>query len=142
MDDTSEDLESKLEGIEDIDLDLGSEESRKDVNIEDSRIETDTAETSLQDETLEFADLGDLTLADADIDSGIAEAELGAGEGSSEMPESANETWDEAGTKLDLARAYMEMDDKESAQSILEEVAKEGTDDQKNEARDLISQLN
>jgi FimV-like protein len=36
----------------------------------------------------------------------------------------------------------MEMDDKESAHSILEEVAKEGTEDQKNEARDLISQLN
>ena len=142
MDDTSDDLESKLEGIEDIDLDLGSEESSKKVDIENSNIESDTAETSLQDETLEFADLGDLTLADADIDSGIAGTESGAGEGSSEMPESANETWDEAGTKLDLARAYMEMDDKESAQSILEEVAKEGTDDQKNEARDLISQLN
>jgi pilus assembly protein FimV len=57
------------------------------------------------------------------------------------MPAGANETWDEAGTKLDLARAYIEMDDNESAHSILEEVAKEGTDSQKNEARDLINQI-
>ncbi len=143
-DDTSEDLEAQLEAIEDIDLDLESEESSKDVDVmgEGTKIESDTTETSLQDETLEFADLGDLTLADTDIDAGIAKSQSVAAESSSEMPESANETWDEAGTKLDLARAYMEMDDKESAHSILEEVAKEGTEDQKNEARDLISQLN
>lgn len=121
---------SGLEGIEDLDLDLGSEPSS----------ENTTSEVAIQDETLEFADLGDLTLdTESTTDSGAA-AES-AGEGSAEVPDSANETWDEAGTKLDLAKAYIEMDDNESAQSILEEVANEGTDIQKNEARDLMNQL-
>jgi len=121
-----------LEGIEDLNLDLASEE--KTVESGD-----DTSEVSIQDETLEFADLGDLSLPDMESDTGASEAETA--DSSSEMPAGANETWDEAGTKLDLARAYIEMDDNESAQSILEEVAKEGTDNQKNEARDLINQI-
>ncbi|TCS41441.1 FimV/HubP family polar landmark protein [Reinekea marinisedimentorum] len=48
---------------------------------------------------------------------------------------------DEASTKLDLARAYIEMDDKEGARDILEEVLDEGTDEQKAQANALIEQL-
>lgn len=48
---------------------------------------------------------------------------------------------DEASTKLDLARAYIEMDDKEGARDILEEVAAEGNDDQKAQAQELMAQL-
>ncbi|MFW2439143.1 MAG: FimV/HubP family polar landmark protein [Arenicellales bacterium] len=126
---------SGLEDIEGLSLDLESEDTS--VN-EDASI---TSEVGLQDETLEFADLGDLTLDVEEADLSVEEAASGTDEEPTEMPAGANETWDEAGTKLDLARAYIEMDDNESAQSILEEVAKEGTDDQKNEARDLMSQI-
>jgi pilus assembly protein FimV len=48
---------------------------------------------------------------------------------------------DEIGTKLDLARAYMDMGDTDGARGILEEVIEEGSDDQKNEAENLIAQL-
>jgi pilus assembly protein FimV len=48
---------------------------------------------------------------------------------------------DEASTKLDLARAYIEMDDKDGARDILEEVASEGTDEQKRQARELMDKL-
>lgn len=48
---------------------------------------------------------------------------------------------DEASTKLDLARAYIEMDDKDGARDILEEVAHEGTDEQKRQAKELMDQL-
>ncbi|MEX1214330.1 FimV/HubP family polar landmark protein [Saccharospirillum sp.] len=48
---------------------------------------------------------------------------------------------DEASTKLDLARAYIEMDDKDGARDILEEVAHEGTDEQKHQAKELMDQL-
>ena len=132
---------SGLEGIEGLDLDLESDEKSEDSSIDGLNIdsENDTSDMSLQDETLEFADLGDLTLTDVDSDS-VLDIESGEDD-SGELPAGANETWDEAGTKLDLARAYIEMDDKESAQSILEEVVKEGTDDQKSEARDLINQI-
>ncbi len=48
---------------------------------------------------------------------------------------------DEAGTKLDLARAYIDMGDKEGAKDILDEVAEEGNDIQKSEAAELLSRL-
>jgi pilus assembly protein FimV len=48
---------------------------------------------------------------------------------------------DEIATKLDLARAYMDMGDPEGARSILDEVMGEGNDDQKREAEEIISKL-
>ncbi|WP_029653375.1 FimV/HubP family polar landmark protein [Marinobacter daepoensis] len=48
---------------------------------------------------------------------------------------------DEAATKLDLARAYIEMGDSDGARDILEEVALEGSDDQKTEAQELLKNL-
>jgi len=48
---------------------------------------------------------------------------------------------DEVATKLDLARAYMDMGDPEGARSILDEVMHEGNEEQKHEAEDIISQL-
>ncbi|MGM0433099.1 MAG: FimV/HubP family polar landmark protein [Pseudomonadota bacterium] len=48
---------------------------------------------------------------------------------------------DEAGTKLDLARAYVEMGDADGARDILEEVAREGSDEQQQEAQRLLSEL-
>ncbi|WP_417500486.1 FimV/HubP family polar landmark protein [Marinobacter sp.] len=48
---------------------------------------------------------------------------------------------DEAATKLDLARAYIEMGDSDGARDILEEVALEGDDGQKAEAQDLLKKL-
>ncbi len=48
---------------------------------------------------------------------------------------------DEVATKLDLARAYMEMGDPDGARSILNEVMEEGSEGQKKEAEELISQL-
>jgi pilus assembly protein FimV len=44
-------------------------------------------------------------------------------------------------TKLDLARAYMEMGDSEGARSILDEVLQEGTPQQKDEATKLAGGL-
>ena len=48
---------------------------------------------------------------------------------------------DEAATKLDLARAYIDMGDSDGAKDILEEVALEGSDEQKKEAQDLLKTL-
>jgi pilus assembly protein FimV len=45
------------------------------------------------------------------------------------------------GTKLELAKAYLEIGDKDGAREILQEVAKEGSSAQKTEAQKLISQL-
>ncbi len=48
---------------------------------------------------------------------------------------------DEVTTKLDLARAYIDMDDRESARSILGEVIEEGNLEQKQEAEKIIARL-
>jgi len=55
--------------------------------------------------------------------------------------ESEPATMSEVGTKLDLARAYMDMGDPEGARSILEEVLVEGSASQKAEARRLVDSL-
>ncbi|MDP3518986.1 MAG: FimV/HubP family polar landmark protein [Pseudohongiella sp.] len=48
---------------------------------------------------------------------------------------------DEAATKLDLARAYIDMGDADGAREILEEVLSEGTEVQRVEAKDLLGRL-
>jgi pilus assembly protein FimV len=48
---------------------------------------------------------------------------------------------DGVGTKLDLAKAYLDMGDPEGARSMLEEVLAEGNDVQKGEARRLMTEI-
>jgi pilus assembly protein FimV len=48
---------------------------------------------------------------------------------------------DDAATKLDLAKAYQDMGDKEGAKELLQEVLKEGSDAQKSEAQKLLSAI-
>jgi pilus assembly protein FimV len=50
-------------------------------------------------------------------------------------------TMTEVGTKLDLARAYVDMGDPDGARSILEEVLDEGDEGQKQQAQRLIESL-
>jgi pilus assembly protein FimV len=61
-----------------------------------------------------------------------------------QMPQLSNlepVTMSEVGTKLDLARAYMDMGDPDGARNILQEVLAEGSASQKQEARRLIDTL-
>ncbi|MDP9940142.1 FimV/HubP family polar landmark protein [Ectopseudomonas alcaliphila] len=48
---------------------------------------------------------------------------------------------DETATKLDLARAYIDMGDTEGARDILDEVIAEGSDAQQQEAREMIAKM-
>ena len=60
-----------------------------------------------------------------------------------EVPEVAvfdPELWEEVNTKLDLARAYLEMGDQEGAREILEEVLGEGDAKQKADADKLLAE--
>lgn len=52
-----------------------------------------------------------------------------------------SQQWDETATKLDLAKAYVDMGDAEGARSILDEVLAEGNDEQKRQAAELAAQL-
>jgi pilus assembly protein FimV len=48
---------------------------------------------------------------------------------------------DEVSTKLDLARAFIDMGDTEGARGSLEEVLSEGNEEQKAEATSLLEQI-
>jgi pilus assembly protein FimV len=55
--------------------------------------------------------------------------------------EAAPSHWDETATKLDLAKAYIDMGDSEGARSILNEVMSEGNETQKKQAQELVAQI-
>ncbi len=67
-------------------------------------------------------------------------ADLGLGLGEEDDFDFLSGT-DETATKLDLARAYIDMGDTEGARDILDEVMSEGSDTQQQEARELIARL-
>ena len=48
---------------------------------------------------------------------------------------------DECATKLDLARAYIDMEDFDGAKELLQEVVQEGSDQQKSDARSMMDSL-
>ncbi len=48
---------------------------------------------------------------------------------------------DEIATKLDLAKAYVELGDGDSAKTILDEIIAEGNDEQKRQAEELKAQV-
>ncbi len=90
-------------------------------------------------------DLG-LDLGDFDLNAGAAAAPAAAPAAGGEVVELSTEPLaepvaspgDEAGTKLDLARAYLDMGDADMAKSLLNEVAEQGSDAQKKEAEELL----
>lgn len=109
-------------------VDIGELESG--AEVDESSAADDSGE--LHDETLEFADVDDLSLSPE-----FAESATEAGSETA----TTDEAWDEVSTKLDLARAYIEMDDKDSAASILREVVNEGNEGQKATAGELLAEL-
>ena len=58
-----------------------------------------------------------------------------------DLPDLDPVTLSEVGTKLDLARAYLDMGDPDGARAILEEVMSEGSPSQKSEAQRLVETL-
>lgn len=82
----------------------------------------------------------ELTLADIDLNLEDSDAAL---EDKKDETDTANkgEQWQEVETKLDLAKAYQEMDDKEGAKEMLEEVIRDGDAKQKKAARKLMKSL-
>ena len=75
-------------------------------------------------------------LAESVSDSPSLQFETAGEEGADAEPQ-----WDETTTKLDLAKAYIDMGDAEGARSILEEVMSEGSESQKTQARALSAQI-
>lgn len=75
------------------------------------------------------------------VDLGDISLDLGGPAGESAAPGGGDPKWQEVATKLDLAKAYEEMGDKDGARELLNEVAKDGDDAQKGQAQQLLAKL-
>ncbi len=165
LDDLELDLDSGTAGeaastVEDLEAELGSLDLDTDLESGDLDLDTDLAAAteSTADAGLDDFDLSDGAVADApdaedltadlgaELDAELAEAEpaaAGADDdfdlGDLDLEDTAG--GDEVATKMDLARAYIDMGDSEGAREILDEVMQEGNDEQKAEAEALIAKL-
>ncbi|MGB0496160.1 MAG: FimV/HubP family polar landmark protein, partial [Kangiellaceae bacterium] len=102
-----------------------------DVDLNDGLTEQDIKEGD-EELSIDIDDDGDISL-DIDDDFDFAED----GDESIDFGETLS---DEIATKLDLARAYVDMGDLDGAKEILTEVVADGTEQQKQEAQSLIDQ--
>jgi len=148
------DSTSKLRGLSgdsiDLDLDrlanaLGSGDTLDQPRAEDEVFSTEVFEASQRSRRVDL-DVGEAmngseapTNKLQEISSTSRTAKLKADDHA--PPEMEPVTMSEVGTKLDLARAYMDMGDPEGARSILDEVVQEGSASQKQEAQRLIETL-
>ncbi|MDX1375326.1 MAG: FimV/HubP family polar landmark protein [Burkholderiales bacterium] len=79
--------------------------------------------------------------ADATGDFGAISLDLGGGEADAGAPGAGDAKWQEVATKLDLAKAYEEMGDKDGARELLNEVAREGDAAQQAQAQQMLATL-
>jgi pilus assembly protein FimV len=152
IDETSAEEESF--DIADIEIDLDEEISASEVsdadidfNLDDvveTETETVNSEDDLEEIALDLSDDVEIESLESDSTENI-DAVLAANDDSSEDGDfdlSNLDDADEISTKLDLARAYMDMGDHDGTRDILDEVLADGNDDQKQEANDLMQKLN
>ncbi|WP_119395601.1 FimV/HubP family polar landmark protein [Salinibius halmophilus] len=116
-----ENVEEPEEQVKDAELDMGLDFGDLDADFDELSSEL---EASMNDPVQVSSDAPDSLDDDSDDDFGILSSA------------------DEFGTKLDLARAYIDMEDVESARDILQEVIADGDDEQKSQAQSLLSELN
>lgn len=149
--DNDSDEEASIEFDASLSLDIETDES---LDVADLSLDIDEAdETSLEFESLDL----DAAVAETESETDDVEeqAELAAlaedelEEATEELSSSTIVEFeiddideiDEAETKLDLASAYIDMGDPDGAKSILEEVLKEGNDEQQSRAKTLLDGL-
>jgi pilus assembly protein FimV len=128
---------------EEFDLDLGgSTKSEEFMARAGESQEFDLSELSgapARSEEFEL-DLSDTTSVDlgAKADDALLDMNLEAADA---VDVALSASSDEVGTKLDLAKAYIDMGDPDGARSILDEVLEEGDNSQKQEAQQLMQQI-
>jgi len=136
------DLSSLDEDLSDLDSDLDSAPQNAEASPE-APADSDADEDDVFEEAL--SGLGDDT---AEPEQGDTRSTAGGGSTESDLSDEDMDEeldfladTDEAATKLDLARAYIDMGDADGARDILEEVNQEGNDQQKQEAAELLGRI-
>lgn len=156
-DDISLDMDLGATATEEVKLDSGDEGIELDLSIAEDEVAT----TKEDDVGIDL----DFSLDDNDSSETAEESSLDL-DGTVELPKSAlsldeddddeddhtvfvpraaqpeeQSSEDEIATKLDLAKAYVELGDKDSAKTILDEVIADGNDEQRKQAEDLLGQV-
>jgi pilus assembly protein FimV len=124
-------------GVSDLELQLADLEGIKNEDLAGGTGSVPPLEPSSADELSKIP-------ADSDVDSlEISPFSTDTLDGDIPPPQWRKDSgvWDEVATKIDLARAYLEMEDSEAARMILEEVDQEGNESQRAEARKLMERL-
>ncbi|MDT8283457.1 MAG: FimV/HubP family polar landmark protein, partial [Gammaproteobacteria bacterium] len=164
------DIETSEQGLEATDSELDIDASELDIDSFTSELQEKTENLAgIDEETLEIEaadgldlDFGldaetpvategaddeeivlDLTEDTTVIDLDMGNVDTGSDEKADEEDFDLSELddVDEISTKLDLARAYLDMGDHEGTREILDEVLAEGNDEQKQEASELMAKL-
>lgn len=130
--DTARNEESDLDNLIDLDVDsLSSGETEEsadltaDLNVKEEPVSAATDEENI-DPLADITNLGEMDFSEL------------SDEDNDDIFDSSD---DMVGTKLDLAKAYIDMGDQDGARSILDEVVEEGDDDQRQEAEQLKQQI-
>lgn len=142
--------DSAINLAEDAEDDQKSPESKQRISLAD-----DNADDATENEPLDFEipeenlsgetndesapKVPELGLADINLDLDDQPQSEGGGAESEEAVNS--EQWQEVETKIDLAKAYLEMDDKEGAKEMLEEIMQDGDAKQKKVAKKMLKGL-
>lgn len=142
-DDVSDDATAEIEALNEEDLDLDDLTRSFDDDL-DKTAEIPIAGQGPEGETLIDEIFGEEDQESQAAPIGDIPTDAGDMEPTRELPQvkPSDVTLSEVGTKLDLARAYLDMGDPDGARSILEEVLEEGDDPQKEEAGQLLEGLN
>ena len=123
------------------DLELGSE-SEREVEVEAPSFDIEEPETELLNEEVSepiIAESESQIGEGGDFEFEIPEIDADAEDDDSDLDFLSDS--DETATKLDLARAYIDMGDTNGAKDIIREILKEGNDQQKLEAEGLLGRL-
>lgn len=137
--DLESDLESELPELDtfedlDVDAELGDEPLLAETSAS-------VDEPDLDFESFELEDGSDTAEASGDTELDFELPELEQADDSDDDLNFLSGS-DETATKLDLASAYIDMGDMLGAKDILEEILREGTDEQKSQANTLLDRLN
>ncbi len=146
------------EGLLDEESAFSIEDPLESAEMEDLKSDAESEAEQLEDTVLDFSDSLSLEGTDSqmydslelgeedadkplELDESFSLDDLDQEDGTDIQLEEEGDLTDEINTKLDLARAYVDMDDAEGAKSILEEVLSEGNEGQQAEAQKLLDQL-
>lgn len=143
--------ESESEGLE-FSLDVAENDDEHEIDLEfEESSETETFEVDISEEVQELEEpLDSFELAEDVSDEATdpntkIKVEMSTEGGLSDADDDDDFDFlndvDEAATKLDLARAYIDMGDKDGARDILEEVITDGDENQKKDANELLQRI-